>query len=256
MSGLDLVCLPFAGAHMDPFHGMRNACEERSPGLTSMTVTYPGHGRRISTTLAPTIERMAADALEQVLEHRSTTDPSSPLVLLGYSMGTLVAYELAHLLAGLGMPATELHVMASTPPEYVVGTHLSLTGDDELLEHCEQYGILAARGFPDPSLRRLFLPALRNDILAVDRYPGPSQGTRPLPAGTRLTVYTGDADRTVSDLPAWADLVAEPPVTRHYPGGHFFLTECREALWNDVSTDLTASAHRADTAPSSERRAA
>lgn len=256
MSALDLVCLPFAGAHMDPFHGLRSVCEERVAGLTSITVTYPGHGRRISTTLAPTVERMATDALEQVLEHRGTTGTSAPIVLLGYSMGALVAYELAHLLGKLGMPASELHVMASTPPEHVVGTNLSLTDDDELLEHCEQYGILEARSFPDAALRRLFLPALRNDILAVDRYPGPTRGTRPLPAGTRLTVYTGDADRTVSDLPAWGDLVEQHPVTRHYPGGHFFLTECREALWADVSTDLAESARRAEAAPSSERRAA
>ncbi|MCU1536549.1 MAG: putative thioesterase [Humibacillus sp.] len=256
MTTLDLVALPYAGAHMDPFHGLRTAAEAAVPGLASMTVTYPGHGRRISETLAPSVERMAADALTQLLEHRSRTGSTAPVVLLGYSMGALVAYELAHLLSDLGTPAAELLVMASTPPEHVVGTGLSLTGDDELLEHCEQYGILAASSFPDAALRRLFLPALRNDILAVDRYPGPVRGTRPLPTGTRLTVFTGDADPTVSDLPAWADLVDTAVATRHYAGGHFFLTECREALWADVTAALADSARRAGGDPTCERSAA
>lgn len=232
-----LVCLPFAGAHMDPFHGLRTTCEAQVEGLRSTSVTYPGHGRRISESVATSVDALAADALVQVRDHARAVG-ASRTVLVGYSLGALVAYELARLLTAAGDPPAGLHLMASTPPAHVNGTDLLIDDDDDLLEHCEQYGILQANSFPDAALRRLFLPALRSDILAVDRYAGRDRPRRVLAPGMPVTVYTGDDDLTVTDMDAWADVTDGPVTTRRYPGGHFFLTECREALWRDVVAAL------------------
>ncbi|NHA67702.1 thioesterase II family protein [Phycicoccus flavus] len=246
MTPVDLVCLPFAGAHMDPFHALRRECESAVPGLASMTVTYPGHGGRVHGALAPTILEMAHDALGEIDEHRARRGSGHrETVLLGYSMGGYVAYELAHLLADRGEPPVRLLAMAATPPAHLDGTDLDLGTDDELLEHCAQYGLVSPGSFPEGTMRRLFLPALRNDILAVDRYPT-ARGRRPLPAATELVVFTGAHDATVAHQDRWADLTAAPPRTHVYDGGHFFVTECRDALVRDVVAHLGT--HRERTA--------
>lgn len=241
---VDLFCLPFAGAHLDPFRTARAAWAEQVPGSTAVTLTYPGHGSRIGEPVLPTIARMAHDALDQVVEQRARTGSSAPIVLLGYSMGSLVAYELCHLLTDLGMPVAHLLAMAATPPAHVFGTGLDLDGDQNLLDHCEQYGIIDPASFPQGPLRDLFLPALRNDILAVDRYVGAVDGRRPLPADTGLSVFNGRHDVTVEHTAGWSDLTAEPVTFHDYDGGHFFLTERPDELTRDVARVLRSISER------------
>ncbi|MFN8099716.1 MAG: alpha/beta fold hydrolase [Dermatophilaceae bacterium] len=238
MSGLDLVALPFAGSHMDPFLALRRRAEEHLPGLTSTTVTYPGHGKRIGEPALTSIPEVAADALDRVLARQA--DGPRDVVLLGYSMGCLVAYELYFLLRANGIEVPQAIFMASTPPPKVKGTDVQIESDDELLEHCGQYGLISPADFPSPQLRALFLPALRRDIQAVDRYPGAVRGTRVLDPGTEVAVFTGRQDATVQYAEHWRDICPGEPAAYAFDGGHFFLNERRDEVVDAVLSVLSA----------------
>ncbi|MBB2893248.1 thioesterase II family protein [Flexivirga oryzae] len=239
-----LVCLPFAGSHLDPFRAARAVWESSVAGLRSTSITYAGHGNRIGAEPLPSIVAMAHDALEKVLTDRAARDITEPVTLLGYSMGALVAYELSQLLEDFGVPQIGLLAMACTPPARIHGTGLQLDSDADLLSHCEQYGLIDAATFTDGVLRALLLPALRNDILAVDRYPGAARGQRRLQPGTSVTTFNGRADRTVEDIAEWYELTDRRGDEYTYDAGHFFLTECADALIGDVSDTLTRLSER------------
>lgn len=241
---LHLVCLPFAGSHLDPFRVARGAWESSVPGLRSTSITYSGHGSRIAAEPLPSIAQMAQDALEAVLTDRAARDITEPVTLLGYSMGALVAYELSLLLEDFGIPQAGLLAMACTPPARVQGTDLQLGSDADLLAHCEQYGLIDAATFTDGALRALLLPALRNDILAVDRYPGAARGHRMLPHGTSVATFNGRTDRTVEDVAEWYELSDCRGGEYTYDAGHFFLTEFPDALIRDVACTLTRLSER------------
>jgi len=232
MSVATLLCLPFAGAHVDPFYVMRQRFERQVPGLATISHTYPGHGRRLSDPLVPTLDGMAEDVIERL----GASAPSGPVLLLGYSMGALIAYEVALRLEELGRPVPLAMFMAATPPHRLRGNDLVLDTDEDLLEHCLQYGLVQSNSFPSPELKALFLPALRNDILAVDRYAVRGRSARPLAAGTRSGVFQAHGDQTVTDIKFWDELTTVPPEYFMYDGGHFFINECgdqprRDALW-------------------------
>ncbi len=245
---VDLVCLPFAGAHMDPFHALRAQCTAARPEVGGLTLTYPGHGRRIGEAAEPTIEGMARDALRHWQAYRAA-QPAGPrhTVLVGYSMGSLVGFELTHLMAAAGAAPQGFVAMAATPPPRLSSTDLQVDTDEQLLDHCLQYGLISVDQFASPSLRRLFLPALRNDIVAVDRYAGPATQAarqRPLPPQTALSAIGGASDPTVTHLPAWAQVATGPATVHVHPGGHFFITDQLDAVVADVLAHVERLAER------------
>ena len=232
MTGATLLCLPFAGAHVDPCFPLRKLCERRVPGLTTLSHTYPGHGRRLGDRLIPTIGGMADDCVDRL----GDLGGDGPLLLLGYSMGAYVAYEVAMRLAAMGRRVPLVMFMAATPPHRLAGADLNVTTDEDLLDHCLQYGLVQQNSFQTSELKALFLPALRNDILAVDRYAAASGGlpARPLPNDTMVGVFQALEDRTVSDPKDWDEIAATPPTHFRYVGGHFFINECADELQRDV----------------------
>lgn len=225
-----LICLPFAGAHMDPFRALSAALAPVG-GVDVVSHSYPGHGPRIRDGLLPTIEAMADDCIATVVDAR----PSSTTVsLLGYSMGALVAVEVARRLGATGRQVDRVVVMAATPPHRLDPAPLDVATDDALLAHCEQYGLIAPGAFSSEALRELFLPALRNDILAVAAFARSTGGVRMLPATARLSAFSGAADPSVRDTADWADL-STGHVERHvHPGGHFFIRDDEQAVVDAV----------------------
>jgi len=232
-----LLCLPFAGAHVDPFFSLRRACEQSSPGLTTLTHTYPGHGRRLAQPLLGSIEDLADDCLAALA---ALDRPEDPVVLLGYSMGSYVAYETALRLAALGRQVPLAMFMAATPPHRLTPTDPVIGTDEELLEHCHQYGLLGPTDFPSGQLRQLFLPALRTDIAAVNDYATSEPLPRGLPPRTLTGVFSAEADLTVSDVKCWGDLSTVAPAFFSYEHGHFFINDTPDLVQRDVISLLQA----------------
>lgn len=225
-----VICLPFAGAHMDPFRALSAALAPVG-GVEVVSHSYPGHGPRIRDGLLPTIEAMADDCIATVVDAR----PSSTTVsLLGYSMGALVAIEAARRLGAMGRQVDRVVVMAATPPHRLDPAPLDVATDDALLAHCEQYGLIAPGAFSSEGLRALFLPALRNDILAVAAFARSGGPVSMLPATARLSSFSGATDPSVRDTADWADL-STGHVERHvHAGGHFFIRDDEQAVVDAV----------------------
>ncbi|WP_310551692.1 thioesterase II family protein [Paenibacillus glufosinatiresistens] len=229
---MKLICCPYAGAHVNVFTGLHKQIRARLPDLGLLAVEYAGHGRRLSEPALESIAEQAADLLARL---EPELDPDEELILLGYSMGSLIVYELAQLLKQRGFRIGKLIFMAATPPHRVRVSEEDLEEDEALLEHCRVYGLIKEHQFDSPQMRRLFLPALRSDIAAVGRY-NTTNGyrCRRFPAEIEVAVFQGRSDRSVTAPEDWKD-VTEGELARYdYPGGHFFLYECQEEVVSDL----------------------
>src|SRR5688572_11823589 len=96
-----LVCLPHAGGGVATFRGW----PEQLPAAEVSIVQLPGRGSRLREPLVDSLVS-AADAVADSI----AASPACPTVLLGHSLGALIAFESARRLRDRGWPLLALFV--------------------------------------------------------------------------------------------------------------------------------------------------
>lgn len=231
---VEVLGLPFEGCHTDPFHQLTRRLEAAGAGCTVSTVVLPGHGRLLQEDALGSIGDMA----DWVCRERGLlTGPRRRLALLGYSSGSLVAFEVARRLVTAGRPPAALLVNASSPPHLVERSVLDLGTEEGMAQHITDRGFMPAGALASPQLRRLVLPTLRADVLAVDRYRCSAETLPALGPQTLVQALTGADDLTVREPARWSEVTTGPARVVTVPGGHYFIHDSARQL-----VELTSSA--------------
>jgi surfactin synthase thioesterase subunit len=213
---LRLVCLPYAGAGMAPFAGLRRA----AAGIFEVSiVVMPGREALIGQPLLTTW-----DAVRQYLAREVLPAVGGDCVVYGHSVGALVGFELCRLAEQAGRPVRAFCAAAARGPESrgsgpagpgtrrqrpVAGPG-ELTGDPDMA------------GLP-PELRAVVMPRLRADYLLAATYAAPRSARLDSPL---LALYgNGDAEVTVSHAKSWAGRTRGPFRIGEIDGGHLFVRD-------------------------------
>lgn len=176
----------------------------------------PGRGRRVRETPVIQLDRLCQQACEAV----AATD--QPLILLGYSLGALLAFETAHLLQSAGRPPAALVVCALNAPQHLAaGGEVHRLPLPALRDHLATLG-----GTPDVVLRDLdvlacFAPGMRADYELIETYRYVPRERLRCPivtlAGTR------DPLTGMDEVHAWSALTTRHCTTLWVEDIHFFL---------------------------------
>lgn len=227
---LRLFCLPFAGGGASIYHAWPSAfprdveiCAVQLPGRESRM-----HERRITDALALT--QAIADAVEPYLDRT--------FALFGYSMGALLAFEMARTLRRrrLPMPAQLFvaafrapHVPPAVPP-------LSRLPQDQLVRAVRSHYQPPEDVFRIPELVDLYLPILRDDMALVDDYVYQDEA----PLSCAIDAYVGAHDRSTSVEAngRWRQQTTGAFAQAIFPGSHFFLRDELPALQRHVVARL------------------
>ena len=86
MSKMTLFCIPFAGGNKTLYYPMKNKLPSY---IQFKPLELPGRGERLIETPLDSIEDMVDDLIQQIIKEKP-----EKFILLGYSLGTILAYEL------------------------------------------------------------------------------------------------------------------------------------------------------------------
>lgn len=191
--------------------------EVLGPTVDVVGVTPPGRNTRINE---PTIDRMST-LLTQVLP-LVKNQMNLPTVLMGYSIGALVAYELALQLEKAGSPPVGVIAAAALPPQIPRKVAARFLGDADFLKY-----LISLDGMPpdvvkSPELVEFLLPMLRADITLGETYQ-PSNERLHVP----IACINGLRDRhvNVEGIARWSELTTDWRGSHWVDGRHFFVRD-------------------------------
>ncbi|MEU8537484.1 alpha/beta fold hydrolase [Streptomyces parvulus] len=217
-NGPRLVCFPHAGGSATAYRPLALAL---AADLDTVCVQYPGRQDRYSEAPFTDLTRLAGAVAEE-LAPVLAAEPGRPYALFGHSMGSLVAFETARLLARGPLPGPRrLFLSGRGAPDAHSTAGFARYDDDAVLAEVRRLGGTDQSMLDDPDIMEMALPALRADYRALGSYGW--RGGEPLTAPVTVLVGDGDPMVTVEQAGTWATHTRGDFAVKVFPGGHFYL---------------------------------
>ncbi|MFJ8888253.1 thioesterase II family protein [Streptomyces sp. NPDC102402] len=239
-SGPRLVCFPHAGGAATAYMQLARAL---SADLDVLSVQYPGrqdrYGEEPFTALAPLVEAVAAELAGEL-----AAEPRRPYALFGHSMGALVAFETARLLARGDGPAPERLFLSGRGAPETRRSPLGPSFDDaDVLAEIRRLNGTDQAMLDNPEVMEMVLPALRADYRALGTYSW--GGGEPLSVPVTALVGGGDPMVTLPDVRAWRAHTTGTFELRVFDGGHFYLNDHLDGVAEAITGGLLSPTGRA-----------
>ncbi|MFI0939894.1 thioesterase II family protein [Streptomyces sp. NPDC021020] len=226
--GVRLFCFPHAGGAASYFYPWSRSLRD----VEVLALQYPGRQDRGAEPHLRSIPELA-DRIHEALAPQL----AEPYAFFGHSMGAVLAFETAARIARDGLPGpVHLFVSGRRAPHRTRHEELHRASTAALVAEMRRLGGTDPRVLADPELLELVLPTVRADYTAVETYryaPVP-------PLACDITALIGDTDpkASVDDAHAWAQHTSGRFALRTFPGGHFYLEDCRAGVFDVISAAL------------------
>ena len=234
-NGPRLVCFPHAGGSATAYVQLARALPA---DFDVVSVQYPGRQDRYHeapfTAVAPLVE-----AVVEELAPELAADPGRPYALFGHSMGALIAYETARLLARRELPGPQrLFLSGRGAPDPRHSAHGEFYDDADVLAEVRRLGGTDQAMLNNPEVLEMVLPGLRADYRALGTYSW-REGE---PLATPVTALIGDQDPmvTVQDAQTWREHTSSDFALKVFNGGHFYLADHLGQVTATVTEGLLA----------------
>jgi medium-chain acyl-[acyl-carrier-protein] hydrolase len=227
---LRLFAFPYAGGSSNIYHDLKSYLPAE---VDFCPVELPGRGRRLTEPLCENMACLVEDVSQQIKGQLDL-----PFAFFGYSMGSLLAYELAVRFQKEGETPVALYVAASRAPhlprrDLDIG---DLSDDEALIAKLRQLNGTPEEVWQNPELLEIVLPILRADFSVVSRYTYEPAA----PLSCPVIAFGGERDLDVSEeaLLEWER--HSNGSFRHYiyPGDHFFIHGNKDDFFKTLSREL------------------
>lgn len=226
-----LFCFPYAGGGALLY---RPWVDTLPPDIEVCSVQLPGRENRLQEPpfdrLEPLLE-VLAPAIAPYLDEK-------PFAFFGYSLGTLVSFELARRLQQQGGPMPRhLFVAARRAPQIPSSEPpLYELSDADFMEELRRLKGTPEAVLDQAELMQLLLPLLRADFTINETY----DYREAPPLSCPISAFGGMRDEDVSreDMDAWRVQTERGFTLRMIQGDHFFIHTARMVLLQSICRDL------------------
>lgn len=230
MSKITLFCIPFAGGNKTLYYPMKSKLPSY---IEFKPLELPGRGERLIETPLDSVEDMVEDLTQQIIKEKP-----EKFILLGYSLGTILAYEIYYKLEMMGHQLPEHLILCANEPIGVShkNNDIENMSDEEFKQFIKNKGGTSEEVLNHKELWDLVKPSLKNDFLAVDRYENEPKAHE---VGVDLSVFVGKQDVICDEnIYKWSDLTKGNVDYQFFEGGHFFISNHYEGFSKAVNVVL------------------
>jgi surfactin synthase thioesterase subunit len=223
--GSCMFCLPFAGGGASTYRKLQR---DLARNIHVLPIRLPGRESRIREPARTELRTLIPDLARVV-----SGWPAEEVILFGYSMGALIAFELARALEVLGKSIAHLIVAAAPVPHLPRRSALLHTLDDEgLIQRLRGFGGTPHAVLNDKEFMRVMLPTVRADFALLERYRY-TPGT--VVRCSVLAIHgSDDTEVDLREASAWRYLTSGRFELLTVPGDHFFIHEPPDAMLRSV----------------------
>lgn len=227
---LQLFCFPYAGGGTSFY---RSWMHNFPPSVQIYPVKLPGRENRMEEKPFHRLEPLVG-TLARVLRPYLNL----PFAFFGYSVGALIAFELAREIRWQYRLTPAYLFAAAFPAPQLPRPKFSIhkLPQSEFIDGLRRFNAMPEEVLQNPELLELFLPTLRADCALYENFVYEPE----LPMGCPLSVFGGLDDPTIDRgaLVAWRELTQASFRLRMFPGKHFFIPGNREQIVEAVIEDL------------------
>jgi surfactin synthase thioesterase subunit len=201
--------------------------------IKRIAVQYPGRGGTHDLASFTTIPDLA----DQVCQMISPLDQSDGRVaFFGYSMGGLLAFEVARRFDAASNPVAALFVSACAAPGRI-GFEYIPDSDRGLLNTVREMTGVNPEFLENEEFAAKILPTLRG-LKAIANYECPPDATVSCP----IYAFLGDDDEiaTYEKVVPWSQRTTSEFTARVFPGHHFFLNDHLDELVRDIEDKVSS----------------
>lgn len=214
---MKIIMLACAGGNGVMFQNMSGCLSEF---LESIIYDYPGHGRRIQLPLLTSLKEIANDFIKEMKKIDLFNGQS--YTLLGYSMGSLVCYEVVRRLIEENLKLPEHLFLCASTTKYIKKYERNLAySNEELYSYLKELGGTSNELLENKEFQEFYFPIIKSDLLAIDSYQNDTSILLPV----QSTILYGSKDRySDSEVQLWKNYIQECSFSK-IEGGHFFIHE-------------------------------
>lgn len=215
-------CFPYAGGSAAVF---RSWTTDLSFDIDPYGIELPGRAKRFHDPLHTRMATIVDELTEALLPWLKR-----PFVFIGYSLGTLISFEVYRRLRERGYPLPRLLMVgAHRAPHLPDRTEpIHQLPDSLFIDQVRRYGGTPAEVLADEELLHMLLPMIRADFEVSETY----EYVAGEPLACPILVMGGRDDPTVTEeeLHAWAEHTHNWCKVEIVPGDHFFLHTSRALM--------------------------
>ena len=232
MNKINFFCLPYAGGSAVTYSKWK---KHLNNNIELRPLELAGRGRRSKELSHRSIESITDDIYNNI---RPLLD-EGPFAIFGYSMGSLIGFELCHKIREKGHNQPMHFFAASLEAPDLIYQRKPIHGlpNKEFINE-----IIKMNGTPDeviknPELMEYFLPVLKSDFEAFESYKCIEREEK---LNTDITTLWGEDDSMPRDHALkWGDLFSGEKHFYKFTGSHFFINDHLHRITDIVNKTIT-----------------
>jgi medium-chain acyl-[acyl-carrier-protein] hydrolase len=202
------------------------------PHLEPISIEVPGRGDRFGEVLLNDMDSITEDVYQQIKPYIN-----KPYMILGFSMGTLVAYTLMLKIRKQGkLLPKHVFLLGRESPDFFKRDIFSYKySSKDFWNHVSKYGGLPEILLQNEEIKNMYEPILRADFQVLEEFSFIQEPKLPVSA----TILLGDEDMVKEENAQTWQLHFEPEIDMHVlKGGHFFLLDNMDDIARMIKSEI------------------